>query len=129
MSAKLTLVRMKVIGTTSAGVGRAQLVWVAMADRRCFARICFTFLQPRPRLFHLRRLPPAFGHFEHGPGFAARRAAVDVTPFRRFEAIPRETAHDRNHCSVLRTAADIFARTQSSASNLQPRVNPGFCKE
>ena len=61
----------------------------ARADRRCLARASFSFLQPRPRLF-IRRLAPAFGRFEHRPGFAARRAGVDVTPFRNFEAIPRE---------------------------------------
>ena len=64
----------------------------ARADRRCLARASFSFLQPRPRLF-IRRLAPAFGRFEHRPGFAARRAGVDVTPFRNFEAIPRERSH------------------------------------
>ena len=118
MSAKLTLVRVKVIGMRSAGVGKEQLVWVAMDDRRCFARCSFTFLQPRPRLFHLWRLPPAFGRFEHRPGFAARRASVDVTPFHRFEAIPRETAHARNHCGVFRTTADTWDPTPSSERGL-----------
>ena len=93
----------------------------ARANRRCLARASFSFLQLRPRLF-IRRLAPAFGRFEHRLGFAARRAGVDVTPFRSFEAIPREIALGRNHCGVLRPAADIFARTASVDDHQKARI-------
>ena len=66
-----------------------------MAAGPYLAWLSLTFLERLPGLF-LRPLPVAFGRFEYRSGFVVRRSAEDVAPFRRFEAILRDTALGRN---------------------------------
>lgn len=55
------------------------------------AWLSLTFLDRLPGGF-LRSLPIEFGKFRYRSGFVARRSAEDLPPFRRFEAILRDTA-------------------------------------
>ena len=62
-----------------------------MAGRPYLAWLPLTFLERLPGLF-LRPLPVEFGRYRYRSGFVARRAAEELPPFRRFEAILRTTA-------------------------------------
>ena len=55
------------------------------------AWLSLTFLDRLPGGF-LRPLPVRFGRFRYRTGFVARRSAGDLAPFRKLEAIVRETA-------------------------------------
>ena len=65
-----------------------------MARGPYLAWLSLTFLERLPGMF-LRPLPVAFGRYSYRTGFVARRSAEDLPPFRRFEAIVRETALGR----------------------------------
>ena len=56
--------------------------------------LSLTFLERLPGLC-LRPLPVAFGRYCYRSGFVARRSAEDLPPFRRFQAIVRDTALGR----------------------------------
>ena len=62
-----------------------------MADGPYLAWLSLTFLDRLPGGF-LRPLPVRFGRFRYRTGFVARRSAEDLAPFRKLEAIVRETA-------------------------------------
>ena len=73
-----------VIRTGSAGL-------FLMASGPYLAWLSLTFLERLPGAF-LRPLPVELGRYRYRSGFVARRSAEDLAPFRRFEAIVRETA-------------------------------------
>ena len=58
------------------------------------ARLSLTFLERLPGVL-LRPLPVTLGRTTYRSGFVARRSAEDMPPFRRFEAILRDTALER----------------------------------
>ena len=62
-----------------------------MAGGPYLAWLSLTFLERLPGGF-LRPLPLEFGRYRYRSGFVARRSAEDLPPFRRFEAILRDTA-------------------------------------
>ena len=72
-----------VIRTASAGL-------LLMTTGPYLAWLSLELLERLPGAF-LRPLPLAFGRFRYRSGFVARRSAEDVAPFRRLEAIVRET--------------------------------------
>ena len=55
------------------------------------AWLSLTFLERLPGL-SIRPLPVTIGRYTYRSGFVARRSAEDLPPFRRFEAIVRESA-------------------------------------
>ena len=55
------------------------------------AWLSLTFLERLPGL-SIRPLPVEIGRYSYRSGFVARRSAEDLPPFRRFEAILRDTA-------------------------------------
>ena len=57
------------------------------------AWLSLTFLERLPGL-SIRPLPVTIGRYTYRSGFVARRSAEDLLPFRRFEAIVRETARE-----------------------------------
>ena len=61
-----------------------------MAGGPYLAWLSLTFLERLPGRF-LRPVPVALGRFRYRSGFVARRSAEDLAPFRRFEAIVRDT--------------------------------------
>ena len=65
-----------------------------MATGPYLAWLSLTFLERLPGLA-VQPLPVALGRYTYRSGFVARRAAEDLAPFRRFEAILRETALGR----------------------------------
>ena len=65
-----------------------------MARGPYLAWLSLTFLERLPGAF-LQPLPVDFGRYRYRSGFVARRSAEDLAPFRRFEAIVRETALGR----------------------------------
>ena len=73
-----------VVRTGSAGL-------FLMASGPYLAWLSLTFLERLPGAF-LRPLPVELGRYRYRSGFVARRSAEDLVPFRRFEAIVRETA-------------------------------------
>ena len=62
-----------------------------VAHGPCLARLTLTFLERLPRL-SIRPLPVTLGRYDYRSGFVARRSAEDLSPFRCFEAIVRETS-------------------------------------
>ena len=76
-----------VVRTGSAGL-------FLMASSPYLAWLSLTFLERLPGAF-LQPLPVKFGRYLYRSGFVARRLAEDLPPFRRFEAIVRETALER----------------------------------
>ena len=58
------------------------------------AWLSLTFLERLPGL-SIRPLPVTIGRYDYRSGFVARRSAEDLPPFRRFEAILRETALEK----------------------------------
>ena len=76
-----------VVRTGSAGL-------FLMASGPYLAWLSLTFLESLPGAF-LQPLPVDFGRYRYRSGFVARRSAEDLEPFRRFEAIVRETALER----------------------------------
>ena len=62
-----------------------------MASGPYLSWLPLTFLERLPEL-RLRHLPVEFARTRYRSGFVARRAAEDLAPFRRFQAILRETA-------------------------------------
>ena len=76
-----------VVRTGSAGL-------LLMASGPYLAWLSLTFLERLPGAF-LQPLPVEFGRYRYRSGFVARRSAEDLAPFRRFEAIVRETALER----------------------------------
>ena len=62
-----------------------------MADGPYLAWLSLTFLDRLPGGF-LRPQPVRFGRFRYRTGFVARRSTEDLAPFRKLEAIVRETA-------------------------------------
>ena len=76
-----------VIRTGSAGL-------FLMASGPYLAWLSLAFLERLPGAF-LQPLPVEFGRYRYRSGFVARRSAEDLAPFRRFEAIVRETALGR----------------------------------
>ena len=82
---EITRTRVKtILRTGSAGVlvmtGAPYLAWRSL-----------TFLERLPGGL-LRPVPVEFGRYTSRSGFVARGAAEDLAPFRRLEAIVRETA-------------------------------------
>ena len=75
--------------TTLLRTGSAGLL--VMAGAPYLAWLSLTFLDRLPGAV-LRPLPVALGRYTYRSGFVARRAAEDLAPFRRLEAIVRETA-------------------------------------
>ena len=65
-----------------------------MAGAPYLARLSLTFLERLPGAF-LRPLPVTLGRTTYRSGFVARRSTEDMPPFRRFEAILRDTALER----------------------------------
>ena len=65
-----------------------------MAGGPYLARLSLTFLERLPGAF-LRPLPVTLGRMTYRSGFVARRSTEDIPPFRRFEAIVRDTALGR----------------------------------
>ena len=67
-----------------------------MAGSPYLAWLSLTFLELQPGGL-VRPVPVEFGKYTYRSGFVARRAAEDLAPFRRLEAIVRETALDSRH--------------------------------
>ena len=61
---------------------------------RYLAWLSLTFLERLPGAF-LQPLPVEFGRYRYPSGFVARRSAEELAPFRRFEAILRDTWRPR----------------------------------
>ena len=73
-----------VIRTRSAGL-------LLMTTGPYLAWLALDFLERLPGAF-LRPVPVTFGRFRYRSGFVARRSAEDLPPFRRLEALVRESA-------------------------------------
>ena len=69
-----------------------------MAGGPYLARLSLTFLERLPGAF-LRPLPVTLGRMTYRSGYVARRSIEDMPPFRRFEAIVRDTALGRQGAS------------------------------
>ena len=76
-----------ILRTGSAGL-------LLLAGGPWLARLPIDFLDRLPGLV-LRPLPVEFGRYRYRTGFVARRSAEELPPFRRFEAILRDTALGR----------------------------------
>ena len=88
-----------------------------MARGPYLAWLSLTFLDELPGLF-LRPLPIAFDRYRYQTGFVAHRSAEDLPPFKRLEAIVRETAlaglRRRGGDPAKRGASRVLTRSRAT---------------